>query len=202
MTEATLTAELREAKGKGAARRLRREGRIPAVLYGPGRETKAVAVVARDFFRVYQQVGKHGLVQLQISNGDGGSQPVLIKEVQISPTEGDYVHVDFHAVALDREIDTTVPVALQGEELRKDRSVVQLVLHQLAVRCLPADIPDAIVVDVAQLAVGDVVTVGQLQLPPRVTVMNDPDEVVVTVTPPDREEPAAEAAADGEGGES
>lgn len=198
MHEATLTVELRTKTGKGEARRLRRAGRIPAVLYGSGRETKTVSVSARDFYRVYQQVGHHGLVQLQVVNGGAQTETVLIKEVQVDPIGGDYVHVDFYAVALDREIETTVPVVLLGEEQRRDDAVVQQLLHEVDIRCLPVNIPDAIVVDVASLAIGDVITVGQLQPPEGVVILDDPETTVVAITPPEREEPASEAEAPAE----
>lgn len=201
MTEATLVAKLREKTGKGEAKRLRREGRIPAVLCGPGREATVLSVDARDFFRVYEQAGTHGLVELQITNGDGGRRRVLIKEVQQHPVRGDVVHVDFHAVALDREIETTVPVVPEGEDLRRDDGVVQLVLREVEISCLPTRIPEAIVVNVAELAIGDIVTVGQLKAPPGVTILTDPEETVVTVTPPEGPEAAEGPAAEGETGE-
>jgi len=106
--------------------------------------------------------------------------------------------VDFYAVALDREIETTVPVVLLGEEQRRDDAVVQQLLHEVDIRCLPVNIPDAIVVDVASLAIGDVITVGQLQPPEGVVILDDPETTVVAITPPEREEPASEAEAPAE----
>src|SRR5690606_14794505 len=105
-------------------------------------------------------------------------------------------HVDFHAVALDQEMQTAVPVDVQGEEARTDNGVVQLVLREVNISCLPTDIPEAIPVDVSGLAIGDVVTVAQLAAPKGVTILNDPEETVVTVTPPRVEE--ADAAEEGE----
>ena len=114
-------------------------------------------------FRAFQQAGTHSLVDLHIAGGDnGGRHKVLIKEVQRDPVRDEFVHVDFHAVALDQEMQTAVPVDVQGEEARTDNGVVQLVLREVNISCLPTDIPEAIAVDVSDLAIGDVVTVAQL----------------------------------------
>lgn len=190
MSEARLTAELREATGKGVARKLRRDGRIPAVVYGGQDEPIAISVGVREFFRAYQQVGTHSLLDLQITNGDGARRKVLIKEVQHNPVRDEFVHVDFHAVSLDEEMQTTVPVELEGEDLRKDNGVVQLVLQEVKISCLPTDIPETLVVNVADLVIGDVVTVGQLTAPKGVTILNEPEEAVVSVTPPRVDETA------------
>lgn len=197
MTETSLTAEAREDTGKGSARRLRRSGRVPGVVYGVGQDTIAVSVAERELFRAFQQAGTHSLVDLHIAGGDnGGRHKVLIKEVQRDPVRDEFVHVDFHAVALDQEMQTAVPVDVQGEEARTDNGVVQLVLREVNISCLPTDIPEAIPVDVSGLAIGDVVTVAQLAAPKGVTILNDPEETVVTVTPPRVEE--ADAAEEGE----
>lgn len=195
MSETTLMAQAREATGKGVARKLRRDGRVPGVIYGGNREPMIVSVNERELFRTYQAAGSHSLIDLQVEGGDnGGRHKVLIKDVQIDPVRGEYVHVDFHAVALDEEMQTTVPVEMEGEERRTDDGVVQLVLRELNVSCLPTDIPEAIVVDVAELAIGDVVTVADLTAPKGVTILNDAEEAVVSVTPPQAEAPADEAA--------
>lgn len=201
MSESTLIVEAREGTGKGVARKLRRDGRIPGVIYGGDREPMAVSVNERDLFRTYQAAGTHSLVDLQIDGGDnGGRHKVLIKDVQIHPVRGEFVHVDFHAVALDQEMQTTVPVEVQGEERRTDDGVVQLVLREINISCLPTDIPESIAVDVSEMAIGDVLTVEQLTVPEGVTILNDPEEAVVSVTPPQAEE-AADEAADGEAAE-
>lgn len=201
MSQMTLTAELREATGKGVARKLRRDGRIPAVVYGGQDEPIAISVGVREFFRVYQQVGTHSLLDLQITNGDGARRKVLIKEIEHNPVRDEFVHVDFHAVSLDEEMQTTVPVELEGEDLRKDKGVVQLVLQEVKISCLPTDIPESIVVNVADLTIGDVLTIEQLPAPNGVTILNEPEEAVVTVTPPRVEESAADEEADGEAAE-
>lgn len=203
MTETSLRVQVREALGKGAARRLRRSGLVPGVVYGTGPQAIHVAVPERELFRTLQIAGTHSLVDLHIAGGgNGGRHKVLIKEVQQDPMRDEFVHVDFHAVALDQEIQTTVPVALEGEDARADDGIVQLVLREIQISCLPTDIPEAITVDVSGLAVGDVVTVGQLTPPPGVAILTDPEETVVTVSVPRlaEEEPAGEEAGEADEG--
>lgn len=200
MSESTLSAEIRVDTGKGAARKLRRSGRIPGVVYGADQEAISVSVNERELFRTVQQAGTHSLVDLHITNGDnGGRHKVLIKDVQRDPVRDEFVHVDFHAVALDQEMQTTVPLDVQGEEQRTDDGVVQLVLREVNISCLPTAIPELITVDVSALEIGDLLTVADLTAPEGVTILNDPEEAVVTVTRAQAEEadePADEEAAD------
>lgn len=197
-----LTAEARVETGKGVARKLRRSGRVPGVVYGTGHEAIAVSVNERDLFRTVQQAGTHSLVDLHIEGGDnGGRHKVLIKDLQVNPVRGEYVHVDFHAVALDQEMQTTVPLEVQGEEQRTDDGVVNVVLREVNISCLPTAIPEVISVDVSGLEVGDVLTVADLSAPDGVTILNDPEEAVISVTRARVEEEALdEEAADEEAG--
>lgn len=195
-----LSAEARMETGKGVARKLRRSGRVPGVVYGADRGAVAVSINERDLFRTVQEAGTHSLVDLHISGGDnGGRHKVLIKDLQVDPVRGEFVHVDFHAVALDQEMQTTVPLDVQGEEQRTDDGVVNVALRELNISCLPTAIPESIAVDVSGLEVGDVVTVADLSAPDGVTIMNDPEEAVLSIMRARVEEEATdEEAADGE----
>jgi len=202
MSEAVLTGQYRQVTGKGSARRLRRAGQVPGVLYGAGQESTPVAVDARQLERLAHGAGVHGLVELQLQDGDRAAQrKVLIKELQRDPVTGAIVHVDLHAVALDQELETTVPVEAVGSPAD---GVVNLLRRELTVSCLPADIPEVISVDVSGLEVGAQVTVQDLTVPPGVRVRHDPDDVVLTIIPtrteaaPEAEAPAGEAGGEGE----
>ncbi|HEY8496255.1 MAG TPA: 50S ribosomal protein L25 [Limnochordales bacterium] len=178
MGTGVLTGTLRQATGKGEAKRLRRSGQVPGIVYGAGRSPVPVAVNGRELERLLQAGGAHSLIELQLGDGAGREQ-VLIKDVQRDPVMGTLLHVDFHAVALDREIHVTVPVEPIGHP--QDDGIVNLLLRELDIECLPANIPESIQVYVSGLAVGAAVAVKDLALPAGVRVRHDPEEVVLNV---------------------
>lgn len=190
MSNLKLEAELRTDIGKGPARRLRQEGRLPGVVYGADQETLSISVDARHLANILQHAGSHSLIELQVNGGE--TQRVLVSDLVQDPVRADYVHVDFHAVALDVEMQTVVAVEVTGEERRTDDGVVAVILRELDISCLPTAIPESIAVDVSELAIGDVVTVADVVAPEGVTIISEPDEAVITVTPPQAE--LAEAA--------
>lgn len=200
MSEVVLSGQLRQATGKSSAQKVRRAGQVPGVLYGTGREPTPVAVDARQLERLVQGAGAHGLIDLQLDNGGRAARhKVLIKDLQRDPVYGAVQHVDFHAVALDQELETTVAVEPVGSP---PEGLVNVVLRELAIACLPAQIPESIPVDVSGLEVGTNVTVQDLAVPAGVTVRHEPEELVLTITrarveaAPEAEEPAAEEAAE------
>lgn len=194
-----LKAEKRETTGK-ATRRLRRQGRLPGVVYGQ-RAAVSVEIDTHDFERVYARSGRTQLIDLVV--GSGRPNKVLVKEVQISPRYNTLLHVDFHQVSLREKLQVEVPVVVLGEAepvKMGDADVLQ-VLHTLRVECLPNDIPEAIEVDISGLDHVDAgVRVSELTLPSGVASATDPDELVVKlaarrVTAVEEEEEAAEAPA-------
>ncbi|HEX6971937.1 MAG TPA: 50S ribosomal protein L25 [Limnochordia bacterium] len=205
MSETIVSAQPRTATGKGAARRLRREGKIPAILYGGGGANLPLAVGAAVVQRHLAGGTEGQLVQLEIE-GEAGPVTALVKEVQIDPVRGEPRHIDFYRVALDREVTTTVPVVLRGEADRpRDGGVISQLVRDLAITCLPNRIPGQLTVDVSGLAIGDTVTVAELELPEGVRLAHgvSSDEPVVQVLAPAKqaaqaaaEEPAAEDAGD------
>ena len=174
-----LTARNREITGK-AARRLRHQGRLPAVVYGKNAAPRNIEVDAHDFDRVLARAGKTQLIDLVVE----GRRPskVLVKEVQLSPRRNTPLHVDFHQVSLREKLQVDVPVVVVGEAgpVKAGEADVLQVLHNLRVECLPADIPEAIEVDVSGLdQVEEGARVSDLQLPAGVMAVQDPDELVV-----------------------
>lgn len=191
----TLVAEVRSGVGTGAARRLRRSGRIPAVLYGVDTEPVPLSVEKSSLERLLGTEAATKLVNLQVGSV---SHTVLVKEVQRDPLRGGILHVDFHKVRLDREVHATVPIVLEGGVDRtKDGGIITLIVDELEVSCLPTKIPEHIVISAADLSIGDTVTVAQLTLPEGVTALEDPETVIVSVVAPLREEEAAAAQAEG-----
>ena len=188
-TEAQITAETRDQTGKGAARSLRREGKVPGVVYGRGLESVPVTVEAGELMRLVQSVSiENTLVDLSVDGEDGGdedSYQVLIREIQRHPFKQEFVHVDFFRIAMDEKIHVDVPLSLTGVPVGvKDKGgVLEHMLRELEVYCLPGNIPERVEIDVSELDIGDSIHVSEIDLPD-VEVLTDPDRSVVAVLAP------------------
>jgi large subunit ribosomal protein L25 len=197
MEQRELTVQRRQGTGKSVAKRLRRTGQVPAIVYG-GASPVPVTVDPKDVLRIiHGHEGSTQLLSLRFA-GDGGSKVAIIRDMQFDPVTEALMHVDLQEVAMDRAITVTVAVHAVGEPagVREQLGVLNLVLHELNVSCLPGQIPERIDADVSALMIGDVLTVAQLTPPPGVRVLNDPGQAVATVAPPRAEEaPVAAAAA-------
>lgn len=196
-----LNATLGRAEGTRASRRLRREGRIPAVVYGLDNEPVSVSVAWPDLrLALNTDAGINALITLDV---EGEQQLSIVKDLQRHPVRRDVIHVDFLRVTTDQEIEVDVPLVLIGEALEVTRAngMVDQTLYTLTVSAKPADVPDEIEVDVSELTLGDSIKVGEVTLPPGVATSNDPEDSVATslVTRSTREAmAAAEAAASAE----
>lgn len=181
----------------GHPRRDRHAGYVPAVLYGHGLAPVSLRVAARSLGAVLGHGGAHHLLALSVA-GEAAPRSVVVKEVQHHPVTRHVLHVDFQAVSASERLHAEVPLRVLGEDaLTKAGAVLDVVLHQIRVTCLPADLPERVDIDVARLPVGAHLTVAQLPLPSGVTALADPDEVVLHVVAPrtaDVPAPAAPAA--------
>ncbi len=190
-----LPVDLREAAGSRAARRLRRTGQVPGVVYGGGEDPISFAVDAR----VLRQALAHAGAVIELSVDGGGSTPVVLKELIRHPVTGDTVHVDLLRVRLDQAIQASVGVELVGAEVApgvKEGGVLEQVTREVTIEALPNDIPDSIPYDVSEAQIGDTITLAALSMPPGVTLADDPETVLATLTPPRlqvEEEPEIEA---------
>jgi large subunit ribosomal protein L25 len=191
-----LTIQKRLGVGKGEAKRLRRAGQVPAILYGVAQPVN-VAVAPRDIYRLVH--GREGSTQLlRVSFGDSEeSRMAIIRDLQYDPVSENLVHVDLQEVAMDRPIQVTVAVHHVGEAVGvKDTfGILEMILREVQVTCLPGNIPQVLEADVTRLAIGDVLTVKDLAAPEGVRILNDPNQAVATVAPPAAEEVAAPTAA-------
>lgn len=201
MDAVSLTAASRRETGKGSARSLRRDGKVPAVIYGHGREPQPLAIEIKAVDKLLGIIGGETvLVNVEID----GSAPVkaIVREVQRNPVRrADVIHLDLYAVLADELIDVEIPVHIVGtaEGVRNQGGVLDHHLHRVTVRCLPADIPEHIEVDVNALTVGMAIHVRELAVPKGGVVMNDPDVSVVGVLAARIEvEPVVVAAVEGE----
>ncbi len=200
---AQLQASLRKPLGK-RSRRIRREGKLPAVVYGHNTEATPIVLDKLEFQKVFVKSGRTHLVDLAI---DGRTEKVLVREIQTHPRFLGPIHVDFYQVDLQEKIEVEVPVHLVGESAavkRGDADILQP-LHAIRVECLPSDIPEAFEVDLTPLEeVEAELRVSELNVPKNVTVLEDPDELVVKIVHKremkvEEEIPAAEAAVPAEG---
>jgi large subunit ribosomal protein L25 len=194
MKKVVLEVESRQAAGKGAARRLRAQGKVPAVIYGHGQETVSVSVDAARFNEV--QAGSHAVITLKEVSG-AGKWDAIIKSVALGKMRRNLLHVDFQRVLMNEKIKASVLLRFEGEPRGvKDGGVLQHIIWDLEVQALPGDLPDALTADISSLGVGESLSLGDLELPPGVEVVLPPETAVVSVVAPRSavEEEAPEAA--------
>jgi large subunit ribosomal protein L25 len=189
----TLTADERSERGTRAAKRLRREGLVPGVVYGGGDgEATSFTVNGRALRQVL--VDGSALIDLQVA---GKTRPVIVKDQQLHPVRGDVMHIDLLEVRLDEKIQTTVGVHVEGAEEApgiKEGGVLEQVTHQLNIEALPTAIPDYVLVDVSGMEIAATMSLSELTPPEGVTFLDDPEETVIAtiVVPTEVEEPEIE----------
>jgi len=189
-----LKANVRKTTGNGPARVLRREGRIPAVLYGPETEHVLLSVNTSDFEEVLKKGNvSQVLLNLVIQNGKAFSKSVIIKELQTHPVSRDFLHIDFYEIDMKRKIKVNVPVVTEGKSKGVELGgVLQIIRHELEVLCFPGDIPEEIVIDITELDMGDSVHVEEIPLEGDAEIQADVNYTVLTVLSPKVEEEEVE----------
>jgi large subunit ribosomal protein L25 len=194
MADQQLKAEPRTDAGKGVARKLRADGRVPAVLYGHGKPARSLSVDAKDLFHLLHEAGSNAIVDLVV---DGKKTMAIPREIQRDHVRGRYLHVDFLEVRRDEKITVDVPIHLTGESAGvKAGGVLEHHLWELRIECLPQDLPEAIEADISALNVNDSLRVSDMVVPEACTVLTPIDETVAAVVPPQArevEEAVAEA---------
>lgn len=183
MAKVSLKAEKRSATGKGAARQLRRQGFVPAVVYGYGEETRHVQVETKEMERLISAGGfESQLIDLKV---DGETARVLIREVQVHPYRPELLHIDFLAVHKGEKIYLEVPVRLVGVAPGvKEGGILEHVRRELEIRCEPDAIPEALEIDISALTIGDSVSVRDIPVPPGVEIQEEPSRTIAAVVPP------------------
>jgi large subunit ribosomal protein L25 len=178
-----LAVQSRAAEGSRAARRLRRTGKVPGVVYGGGEDPQAFEIDGRELRLALAHAG--AVMDLTIDGGSG--TPVVLKELVRHPVTGVTTHIDLLRVRLDKAIHSTVTVELTGAEEApgaREGGVLEQITREVEIEALPTDIPDAIRHDVSEMQINDTITVEALQAPSGVTILTDPEAVVVTLSPP------------------
>jgi large subunit ribosomal protein L25 len=194
----TLTVQARESLGSRNTRRLRKQGFVPGVLYGSG-EPVAISIEERELRRALTgAAGLHSILDVQI-DGKGSSHASILKDYQVDKVRGYLVHVDLQEVRLDQTIIASVSVHLIGGEDApgvREGGVLSQPLREIQVEALPLEIPEHIDLDVSHMATGDTLRISDITVPDGVTLLDDPETVIATVTAPTRE--IVEEVAEGE----
>ncbi len=184
-----LQAKLRASSGKGPARRLRSEEMVPAVLYGPKTESVSLSISANRLEKLLRDMGeeKSKLLRLIIEDGgDSAAKQVLIREIQVHPVRRRFLHVDFYEAPLDRPIVVDVPVELQGESIGvKKGGTLNLIRRLLSVRCLPAEIPEKVQIDVQSMDLGSTIYVRDLQGKVPFDLVGESNAAIVNIVSPE-----------------
>ena len=189
-----LKTKIRKTVGNGPARVLRREGKVPAVLYGPKTEPILLSVDVKDIEQIMKQgtIGQ-ALLNLSIQNGEKITKAAMIKELQRHPVSGKFLHIDFYEIDMQRKINVMIPVVVKGQSVGVEvGGILQIVRRELEVFCLPSAIPEAIEVDITELEIGDSIHVQEIQLPADVELPEDVDFTVITILAPKVEEEVVE----------
>lgn len=179
MGQVTLKAEKRSHGGLG---KLRCEGKIPGVMYGKDIDATPIAVDAKEFLKILKTRGETTLLDLEL---EGKKHTVLTKEIQRDTMKNVLVHVDFQKVSMTQKIEFNLPLVLKGDsEGVKMGGVLQFQKREVTAQALTQDIIENLEVDISNLKIGDTLKVSDLQIDPKITILDDPEEVVVSVIAP------------------
>ena len=182
----TLSVAPRELDGKGGARQTRRDGQIPAVIYGDGKDVAKISIDARNF--VLLVIGKHGehaIVQLEVDGQPDLNGPAILKDIQYHPVRGHVMHADFMRIDLERRIHTMVPVELTGRSPGVlEGGLMDHMIREIEVECLALDVPDSLIADIGDLDIGMSLHVSDFATPDNVTVVTSLERTVVAVHAP------------------
>lgn len=202
MLQAKLEVQQRNTFGKQSARDLRKEGGVPAVLYGRAQDTVSIQINARAFRQFLRTYGENVIINMEIGNGN--TETVIIKEIQRHPVQKQkLIHADFIRISLDEPVTSAVPVVLEGTPQGiQEGGVLEFPLRHITIHCLPMRMPTDISVDVSELDIGDSIHISDLSLDEDLEILDDLERTIATVSQPrvQLEEETTEAE-DGEGEE-
>ncbi len=209
MKEIAIAATARTDTGKGPARRSRRDGNIPAVVYGPEIEPMVVAVPEREFRAAMKAAHTSSILNLNV---DGKENRVILRDLQRDPVTNKVVHMDFHAISMTKPINVALPISFVGTPVgvKTDGGIMQATMRELEISCLPTNIPEVFEVDVSELGIGDSIHVRDLELPDveiltperrTVVVISAPTVIKSEVTEGEEEGEEGEEGVEGEGAE-
>lgn len=180
-----LKADRRTQVGKQAVKHLRLKGRLPAVVYGEKQDPIVCSVDRKELEVILQDQGRNALVSLDLPDGQA-QDTTIIKEIQHHPLKGEMQHVDFHRISLTEKIIVEVAVEAEGNPVgvRTEGGILEHMLYEVEVECLPTDIPDKVVFDVTEMSIGDTIHVSDLVVEGNVEIVTESDRSVFVVVPP------------------
>ena len=201
MQQAKLEAQQRDTFGKQSARDLRKEGGVPAVLYGRAQDTLAIQLDARTFRQFLRTYGENVIINMEVSSEN--TETVIIKEIQRHPVDKQrLLHADFIRISLDEPVTSTVPIVLVGSPSGvQEGGVLEHSLRQVTLHCLPMQMPTDISIDVSHLEIGDAIHVRELTLDEEIDLLDEPERIIATVSQPRVQLDELTEAEDGEGEE-
>ncbi|HEX2254085.1 MAG TPA: 50S ribosomal protein L25 [Thermoanaerobaculia bacterium] len=194
MNELTIEVQPRDLTGTGAAKRLRREGLIPAIVYGGGRDSKPIQIPRRYLLDLLRKSGSEHAVFLLKLGGSGQSRHCMVREMEIDPMTREILHVDFQRVNMKEKVTVEVPVELTGTPVgvKNESGILDFITRHVEVECLPGDIPHHLEVDVSGLHVGQHVEAKDLELPKGVELAIEGERTIASVSAPRLAEEAEE----------
>jgi large subunit ribosomal protein L25 len=181
MASATLNGQIRQQGSKSAARKIRREASLPAVLYGL-KDNVSLKVNQKDLGKIMAQHGHNVLIALSIEGDSSKQRQVIVKDYQRHPLETDWLHVDFLEIDMHKKTRVLVPVKLVGHSPgEKQGGLINHAVKEIEVECLPGDIPDEIEINMPDVKLGEVVHISDLKLSDKLEIMDDPGNAIVSV---------------------
>jgi len=183
MKQVTLSAIKREKTGKEISKKLRKQGLIPAIVYGPRFQPFPIAVKFNELESILiKHKGETLLFNLELTDGEPLKIQAILKDYQTHPITDKIIHIDFLAIHEEETITLDIPLEFLGKPVGISKGgILEILLHELTIECLPSNIPDKIYVDINNLDVGDVLHVKDIKVPEGVKVINDPEETVLTI---------------------
>ncbi|HFB83295.1 MAG TPA: 50S ribosomal protein L25/general stress protein Ctc [Thermodesulfatator sp.] len=194
MKQVEMTVQVREKTGKEVARKLRRQGLLPAIIYGRETENIPLAVEANELKKIlFRHRGEQLIFNLNLkNNGSESRKMAIVKEIQVHPVTDEPLHVDFYEVSLEREIEVEVPVEIVGKAKGMERGgILEVITRELTISCLPMAIPNSIKIDVSSLDIGDSFHVEDLPVMEGIRVLDPPKTTILTIVSPEEEEEAS-----------
>ena len=186
-----LKAELRQETGKGAARALRNNKRVPGIVYGSKVDPVMLSVETAGFDKIVRDNGIQGVfLNLDIDGEDKKLRTVMLKEVQMDIFQKEYLHLDFHEIDMENKVTVSIPVQVSGSAkgVVEGGGVLQIIRRELDVLCKPVDVPEFITIDVSDMEIGDAVHVEEINLDKNIEIPHEVDFTVITLVPPTAEE--------------
>lgn len=186
MSEMTLEVHPRETRGSRASRRMRRGGRIPAVVYGGGKDTVPIEIDRKSLLDLLKQTGGENAVFLLKLAGSGKERHTMIREIDIDPVNREVRHLDFQRVLMTEKVRVQVPIEISGvpQGVKNEGGVLDFVHREVEVECLPGDIPRHLTLDVSALHIGQHLEASAIELPDSVTLIDEPSRVLVSIAQP------------------